>query len=102
MKAAVDKVTKDLGQVGLIEANLKAKKWDTTATVKFLNEESQTVNNTKDDHLKKWVMMKQDDHSLLSEDDLKNKTQEASGYAKVVLDTFKTFAKEVLSEFRST
>ena len=93
MKAAVDKVTKDLCQVGLIEASLKAKKWDTTATVKFLNEESQTVSKTKDELFQKWVLMKQDGHALLAEDDLKNKTKEASGYAKVVLDTFETFAK---------
>ena len=101
MKGAVDKVTKDLGRVGLIEASLKAKKWDTTTTVKFLNEEAQRVCNKKDELFQKWVLMKQDDHALLSEDELKDKTQEASGYAKIVLDTFKTFAKDVLSEFRS-
>ena len=101
MKGAVDKVTKDLGCVGLITANLKAKKWDTTSTIKFLNEEAQAVHNTRDEIYEKWVTLKQDDHSLLSEDDLKAKSTEAGVNTKNILETFKAFGKDVLSEFRS-
>ena len=99
MKGAVDKVSKDLGQVGLIEATLKAKKWDTTTTVMFLNDESLRVHKTKNEVYEKWVTLKQDDHALLSEDDMKDKTKEASGYAKNILDTFKAFGKDVLMSF---
>jgi len=101
LKAAVDKVTKDLGQVVLIEANLKAKKWDTTATVKFLREEAERMCKQKDEIFKKWLLMKQDAHDQLSLDELKDKTTEASGHAKIVLDVFKSFGKDVLSEFRA-
>ena len=101
MKGAVDKVTKDLGCVGLIEANLKAKKWDTTSTIKFLNEEAQAVHNKRNDVYEKWVPLKQDDHALLSDDDMKDKSKEATDVTKFILETFKIFARDVLGEFKS-
>ena len=55
----------------------------------------------KNELFQNWVLMKQDAHDQLSEDELKDKTKEASGYAKIVLDAFKAFAKDVLSEFRA-
>jgi hypothetical protein len=48
----------------------------------------------KNELFQNWVLMKQDAHDQLSEDELKDKTKEASGYAKIVLDTFKSFAKD--------
>ena len=101
MKLAVDKVTRDLSQVSLIEASLKAKKWDTTKMQEYLKNESDKVNFEKEQLFEKWVLMKQDQHILMTEEALKNKAEEANVHTKAIQDSFKTFAKETLSEFRS-
>ena len=100
MKLAADKVARDLAQVSLIEASLKAKKWDTTNMVKYLKEQAEGVKKHRDDLFNKWVLMKQDVHDTITEAELKQKTAEANDLTKGVLDAFKTFAKDTLSEFR--
>ena len=44
--------------------------------------------------------MKQDVHEMITEAELKQKTAKANDLTKGVLDVFKTFAKDTLSEFR--
>ena len=101
MKLATDKVTRDLSQVSLIEASLKAKKWDTTKMQEYLKNESDKVSMLKETLFEKWVLMKQDQHSSMTEESLKNRLEEANVQTKAIQDSFKTFAKETLSEFRS-
>ena len=100
MKLATDKVTRDLAQVALIEASLKAKKWDTTKMQEYLRNEASKVTEQKDELFEKWVISKQDNHDTMTEDELKAKSMEATLFTKAVLDAFKAFAKETLSEFR--
>ena len=47
MKGSVDKVTKDLGEVALVEATMKEKPWDTQAMVEFLHFRAQEVIDLK-------------------------------------------------------
>ena len=100
MKLATDKVTRDLAQVALIEANLKAKKWDTTKMQEYLKKEADSMTKKKDELFEKWVLFKQDFVNAMTEQDLHEKTKEANLFTKAVADAFKTFAKETLTEFR--
>ena len=102
MKGGVDKVTKDLSEVVLITANLKNKKFDTTAMIQWVNEQKQIVDNQRDEIYQKWVTLKQEDHAILGEAELKGKTKEALAAVKLILDIFKIFAKDVLGEFRNS
>ena len=101
MKGAVDKVTKDLSEVVLITANLKNKKFDTTAMVQWVNDQKKEVDNQRDEIYHKWVTLKQDDHAHFGEDELKGKSKEATDATKLILDIFKIFARDVLGEFKS-
>ena len=101
MKGGVDKVTKDLSEVVLITANLKNKKFDTTAMIQWVNEQKKIVDNQRDEIYQKWVTLKQEDHAILGEAELKGKTKEALAAVKLILDIFKIFAKDVLGEFRN-
>ena len=47
MKLAADKIARDLAQVSVIEASLKAKKWDTTNMVKYLKQQADGVKKDK-------------------------------------------------------
>ena len=100
MKLATDKVTRDLAQVALIEANLKAKKWDTSKMQEYLKNEAEIIAAKKDELFEKWVLFKQDAHETMTVTELKQKAAEANLLTKAVLDAFKVFAKETLSEFR--
>ena len=102
MKGGVDKVTKDLSEVVLITANLKNKKFDTTAMVQWVNEQKKIVDNQRDEIYQKWVTLKQDDHANFGEAELKGKSKEATDATKLILDIFKIFAKDVLGEFRNS
>ena len=101
LKGGVDKVTKDLSEVVLITANLKNKKFDTTAMIQWVNEQKKIVDNQRDEIYQKWVTLKQEDHAILGEAELKGKTKEALAAVKLILDIFKIFAKDVLGEFRN-
>ena len=101
MKGAVDKVTKDLSEVVLITANLKNKKFDTTAMVQWVNDQKKEVDNQRDEIYHKWVTLKQDDHANFREDELKDKSKEATDSTKLILEIFKIFARDVLGEFKS-
>ena len=48
----------------------------------------------------RWVLFKQDTHETMTVTELKQKAAEANLLTKAVLDAFKVFAKETLSEFR--
>ena len=101
MKGGVDKVTKDLSEVVLITANLKNKKFDTTAMVQWVNDQKKEVDTQRDEIYQKWVTLKQDDHAHFGEDELKGKSKEATDATKLILDIFKIFARDVLGEFKS-
>jgi hypothetical protein len=101
MKLASDKVTRDLAQCALIEASLKAKKWDTTKMQEYLKAESDHVAKNKDELFEKWVLLKQVSLDTMTDAELKSKAEEASLLTKAVLESFKKFAKETLSEFRA-
>ena len=100
MKLATDKVTRDLAQVALIEANLKAKKWDTSKMQEYLKKEADLIGAKKDELFEKWVLFKQDTHETMTVTELKEKAAEANILTAAVLDAFKVLAKETLSEFR--
>ena len=102
MKIAGDKVTRDLAQVALIEASLKTKKWDTQKLQDYLKAEAAVVAKEKDGLFEQWVLFKQMGRNrTMSELELKEKADEASHITKVVVEVFKKFAKDTLSEFRS-
>ena len=101
MKIAADKVTRDLAQVALIEASLKTKKWDTQKLQDYLKAEAAVVAKEKDGLFEQWVLFKQIGHDTMSKLELKAKTEEASHLTKAVVEVFKKFAKDTLSEFRS-
>ena len=84
----------------LITANLKNKKFDTTAMIQWVNDQKKIVDNQRDEIYQKWVLLKQDDHTNFGEAQLKGKSKEAADATKLILEIFKVFAKDVLGEFR--
>ena len=86
----------------LITANLKNKKFDTTAMIQWVNEQKKIVDNQRDEIYQKWVLLKQDDHANFGEAALKGKSKEADDATKLILGIFKIFAKDVLGEFRNS
>ena len=100
MKCAIDKVTRDLAQVALIEANLKAKKWDTSKMQEYLKNEADSIAAKKDELFERWVLFKQDAHETMTVTDMQEKAAAANLMTRAVLDAFKVFAKETMSEFR--
>ena len=100
MKCAIDKVTRDLSQVALIEATLKAKKYDTSKMQEYLKNEADSIAAKKDALFERWVLFKQDAHETMTVTDMQEKAAAANLLTRAVLDAFKVFAKETLSEFR--
>ena len=100
MKCAIDKVTRDLSQVALIEATLKAKKYDTSKMQEYLKNEADSIAAKKDALFERWVLLKQDAHETMTVTDMQEKAAAANLMTRAVLDAFKVFAKETLSEFR--
>ena len=98
----MDKVTKDLSEVVLITANLRNKKFDTTAMIQWVNDQKKMVDNQRDEIYQKWVLWKQDDHANLGEAQLKGKSKEADEATKLILSIMKVFVKDVLGEFRNS
>ena len=101
MKSAVDKVAKDFGLVELCKCKLKAKKWDTSTSVKFVTDEADKVMALKDATMTTWVEMSCDKHEDMKTKELEDKLEEAKDHMKVVLDSFTALTKNVLNEFRS-
>ena len=100
MKCAIDKVTRDLSQVALIEATLKAKKYDTSKMQEYLKNEADSIAAKKDALFERWVLFKQDAHETMTVTDMNDKAATANLLTREVLDAVKVFAKETLSEFR--
>ena len=84
----------------LITANLKNKKFDTTAMIQWVNDQKKIVDNQLDEIYQKWVLFKQDDHANFGVAQLKGKSKDAGDATKLILEIFKVFAKDVLGEFR--
>ena len=55
LKAAHDRVSRDLSSVHVIESKLKAKKWDTSGPIDYLHAEAQKVRDVNEQMLKHWL-----------------------------------------------
>ena len=66
----------------------------------YLKKEADIIATKKDELFERWVLFKQDTHETMTVTELKQKAAEANLLTKAVLDAFKVFAKETLSEFR--
>ena len=86
----------------LITANLRNKKFDTTAMIEWVNDQKKMVDNQRDEIYQKWVLLKQDDHANFGEAQLKGKSKEADEATKLILSIMKVFVKDVLGEFRNS
>ena len=84
----------------MIEANLKAKKWDTSKMQEYVKKEADSVAAKKDELFEKWVLFKQDAHETMTVTDMNDKAATANFLTRDVLDAFKVLTKETLSEFR--
>ena len=89
-----------MAQVALIEANLKAKKWDTSKMQEYVKNEADSVAAKKDELFERWVLFKQDAHETMTVTDMNDKAATANLLTREVLDAFKVLTKETLSEFR--
>lgn len=100
LKVTFDRVEKELGQVSLIEANLRTKKWDTSLTIKFLEEETTKVREQNKTLQEAWINGK---HILcnpsVTTEELKTCKVNADLKATAGLDVYKTYSKEVLADF---
>ena len=102
MKAAVDQVTKDLGEVALVEASMKEKPWDTQAMIKFVHERAKEVIDLKDETFNSWCSLTRDKTiGTKTTEEINAKAKGAEVEAKQLNTKMKVFMRDVLSEFRS-
>ena len=102
MKGSVDKVTKDLREVALVEATMKEKPWDTQAMVEFLHFRAQEVIDLKNNVSDRWVSFLRDKTiNTKKTEEINQKAKEAEELSKKLTATMKAFVAEVLVEFRA-
>ena len=102
MKGSVDKVTKDLGEVALVEASMKEKPWDTQAMIEFMHKRAQEVIDLKDKTFNSWCSLTRDKTiGTKTTEEINAKAKGAEVEAKQLTAKMKDFMREVLSEFRS-
>ena len=102
MKGTVDKVTKDLGEVALVEATMKEKPWDTSTMVEFLHFRAQEVIDLKTNVSDRWVSFLRDKTIITKKtEEINERAKEAEELSKGLAATFKAFVSEVLVEFRA-
>ena len=102
LKAAHDRVSRDLSSVHVIESKLKAKKWDTSGPIDFLHAEAQKVRDVNEQMLKHWLDGKAHLSAVTKDTHVEDIARNASGCeekTKELMDLFKKFSKETLQEF---
>ena len=88
--------------VGEVEGTLKEKKWDTTATVKYLKEQTAIVETSSKLTQEMWVeavSWARNNKSSATAETLTERTTFFNNESERIVQMYKTFAKETLSEF---
>ena len=100
--SAYDRVQRDLGSVALVEARLKSKQYDTSSMVTFLKQENDKVSTENEKLVALWIEGKEfllqitDDTTDATLTDVISKNE---ARIKHVVDLYKAFSKNTLSEF---
>ena len=67
----------------------------------WLSEETAKVVKEKDGLFERWVKAKAKEHHKMTKEELKDCSRDDGIATKVLLETFKKFAKDVLTEFKA-
>lgn len=100
-KTLHDKLARELGDVCLIEAKLKAKKWDTTGPIQYLKEKTEAIKVLNDGLFAQWLAAReflnmQSEHSTEA---FTTETGELKKRREEVTEAYKAYTRETLSEF---
>ena len=104
MKTTHDKTQRDLAAVGLIEARLKAKQYDTQAMLLYLTTETEAMSKANELLFNFWVKGKNFASDMNSEPakkakDLRDFISTSELEVQKVTSKFKAYTRDVLSEF---
>ena len=100
-KTLHDKLARELGDVCLIEAKLKAKKWDTTGPIQYLKEKTEAIKVLNDGLFAQWLAAREF-LNMQSEHSTEAFTTEIGKLKKhrdEVTEAYKAYTRETLSEF---
>ena len=100
-KTLHDKLARELGDVCLIEAKLKAKKWDTTGPIQYLKEKTEAIKVLNDGLFAQWLAAReflnmQSEHSTEA---FTTETGKLKKHGDEVTEAYKAYTRETLSEF---
>ena len=100
-KTLHDKLARELGDVCLIEAKLKAKKWDTTGPIQYLKEKTEAIKVLNDGLFAQWLAAReflnmQSEHSTEA---FTTETGKLKKHRDEVTEAYKAYTRETLSEF---
>ena len=101
MKTAYDKLENDISIVTIIESKLKAKPWDTTTTVKYINESAKPVKQNIADVKTEWQKGEVfiSDSTAKSDIEIQAMDTHAKTIVEKAMESLKHLIKHVLSEF---
>ena len=96
-----DKLARELGDVCLIEAKLKAKKWDTTGPIQYLKDKTDAIKVLNDGLFAQWVAAREflNTESEITIEQFSFETEKLNTLRDHVADQYKAYTRDTLSEF---